>query len=136
MATAGNGYDFGVFPGNGDGTFGPGSASPWAMATTNYFVKAADVNGDGWPDLVFGGNDHLTVATNRADGTFAFDPVRRHWGDTYGVAAGDLNGDGRPELVVTDHDDNLLRVLDGNARRRWPPTIRPPASATATAGAS
>ncbi len=108
-------YDFGVFAGNGDGTFQPRTSINMGYGYYNYFVKTVDVNGDGWPDLVFGGNDHVTVATNRANGSIGFDLVRRNWGSTYGVAMGDLNGDGVPELVITDHDDNLLRVLDGNA---------------------
>ncbi|MBN8456246.1 MAG: VCBS repeat-containing protein [Verrucomicrobia bacterium] len=109
-------YDYWIFPGNGDGSFGTRADFDLSYGYYGDFMRVADVNGDSWPDLVLAGNDHVTVATNRADGVIGFNHVRRNWYETYGTAVGDLNGDGRPELVVADHDESLLRVLDGNAR--------------------
>ncbi|WP_345714467.1 FG-GAP-like repeat-containing protein, partial [Luteolibacter yonseiensis] len=87
-------YSYWIFPGNGDGTFGTRVDFLLNYGYYNEFVKVADVNGDSWPDLLLGGYDHLTVASNRADGTFGFGYVRRNWYNTYGVAAADLDGDG------------------------------------------
>ena len=81
-------FDYWIFPGNGDGTFGARVDIDLSYGYYNHFVKAADVNGDGWPDLLIGGNDHLTVAPTGRTGRIGFDSVRRNWGDTYGIAAG------------------------------------------------
>lgn len=109
-------YDYWIIPGNGDGTFGARQDFDLSYGYYNHFFKVADINGDSWPDILMSGNDHVTVAINRADGIIGFNHVRRNWSETYGIAAGDLNGDSRPELVITDHDENVLRILDGNAR--------------------
>ncbi|MCF7733582.1 MAG: FG-GAP-like repeat-containing protein, partial [Akkermansiaceae bacterium] len=105
-----------IYPGNGDGTFGDRINIDLGSGYHYYFLKTADFNGDGWPDLLAPGYDALHTATNRADGTFGFNSVRRNWNGNYGADSGDLDGDGLPEIVVIDHDENLLRVLDGNPR--------------------
>jgi hypothetical protein len=68
----------------------------------------ADINGDGWPDLVIAnGNDILRQAVavyyNRGDGTF---PVNPDWTssdiDYHGhLDIGDVNGDGWPDVAVS-----------------------------------
>ena len=76
-------------------------------------VIAADVNGDGWVDLIstdFGTNT-LTVLTNNGRGEFfrASDPTVGL--APFAVTAVDVNGDGSLDLVSANFADNTLSVL-------------------------
>jgi len=103
---------------NGDGTFQP----PTDYQTDQPFaiVDAADLNGDGWSDIVAVRGDiyipisdrNLDVMYNRGDGTFAV-PQRFHANQLTGINAittGDFAGDGLPEIVVAG-DREYLRVV-------------------------
>ena len=100
-----------LLPGNGDGTFAPGTA-----ISSNYLVSqviAGDYNGDGKPDLILlqegeelaiNDNDQtagVLLLPGRGDGTF---------GGVSQVGTGnfflngsltDVNGDGQPDLVLS-----------------------------------
>ena len=116
----GNGCVFVRF-GNGDGTFGPSvryglAGHPWGLA-------AADLNGDGHPDLVVSEDNNfgpfpkhsLIVLVNNGDGTF-------HEGgkylpgmeETLDTAVADLNNDGKPDLIVAEAFGQRVAVLLGN----------------------
>ena len=97
-----------LFHNNGDGTFTDLTAATktgdtgWGLA-----LEAADLDGDGWPDLYiandFGDNTYLH---NEGDGTFrnvagktgVLDP-----GFGMGVAIDDYDGDGRLDLYVSNY---------------------------------
>lgn len=73
------------------------------------FVVAADVNGDGFPDIVVATNNGVTVMLNNGNGTFAA-PSTDVGGDyatwavsSESVAVVDVNGDGLPDIVVTNY---------------------------------
>jgi hypothetical protein len=95
----------------GNGAFAP--AVHYAAGSFPVSVAAADLNGDGMPDLAVINlgdgqgdadmNDNVSVLVNLGNGTFAA-------GIPYGagvspdsVTAADLNGDGMPDLAVTNH---------------------------------
>jgi hypothetical protein len=81
-----------VLPGNGDGTFGAPVFT--AVEATPTPMTVADFNGDGIPDLVFGGFVYL----GNGDGTF-----RGEWLGQIGFGAvGDFNGDGKLDVAITD----------------------------------
>jgi len=65
---------------------------------------AADLNGDGKPDLVTAnaGDGTVSVLLNRGDGTF--EPKRDYVAGTGSLATADLNGDGKPDLATANAD--------------------------------
>jgi hypothetical protein len=97
-----------LFHNNGDGTFTDVTAASktgdtsWGLA-----LEAADLDGDGWPDL-YVANDfgNHTYLHNEGDGTFrnlarktgVLDP-----GFGMGVAIDDFDGDGRLDLYVSNY---------------------------------
>jgi uncharacterized protein (TIGR03437 family) len=107
-----------VLPGNGDGTFGSGTAydlrlTPWAVLTVG------DFNGDGKPDLAAVTGQTLFVFLN--DGKANFKMIStpgEPWNFAPGIAAGDFNGDGVLDLVVSGQSgafaaNGLVQVLLG-----------------------
>src|ERR1035438_7873077 len=111
--------------GKGDGTFGVA-----ASYSTGQFpvlqVQAADLNGDGKPDVVAavanpnGQGGGVQVFLNKGDGTLQA-PANVTFADSgitpQGFAIGDVNGDGHADLVVAYVDANVtfkLAVLLGN----------------------
>jgi hypothetical protein len=87
-------------------------------------VTTADVNGDGKPDIICGGNNfspYLFLWTNNGAGSFASAPVPFITSGITCVVAADVNGDGKPDLVLTTSQVTVLTnngsgafVLSGN----------------------
>ncbi|MCY2991072.1 MAG: VCBS repeat-containing protein, partial [Planctomycetota bacterium] len=101
-----------VFLQQSDGSFGP----PTTYSATRDIetVAVADVNGDGQPDLVVGGADHITILAGRADGTFWPANASGIPGGFMGTfVLGDLNDDGLPDLVAENPAAMTLGVLLG-----------------------
>src|SRR5262249_28208701 len=85
--------DISLFPGNGDGTFGAATSIP--VPGRSERIGAADLNGDGHPDLVTTDetNNTVTVSLGRGDGTFqAADSLPAGTG-AFGFRITDLDGD-------------------------------------------
>lgn len=98
-----------VLLGNGDGTFQP--AVDYSLdGQDSTAIAVADVNGDGFPDLIIGNqcqnnNDcssgSVSVMQGNGDGTFQAATDYSSGGRyVYSIAVGDVNGDGKPDIVL------------------------------------
>src|SRR6478752_6237157 len=118
----------GVFPGNGNLTFG----APIISTTAPFRFKMADFNGDGLLDVgmimqqeSFGTD---TIATALGNGNGTFQAIRTQTGSSVlenlrisdDLETGDLNGDGTPDLLVFNYASNDVSVFivnpDGSLR--------------------
>lgn len=81
------------------------------------YVVAADVNGDGIPDLIVVNHDNTvsvlinTTAPGAAIASFALQRAFPVGNTAQSVAVADINGDGRPDLIVTNYGDSTISVL-------------------------
>ena len=118
----------GVFPGNGNLTFG----APIISTTAPFKFKMADFNGDGLLDVGMimqqdsFGTDTIGTALGNGNGTFQ--AVRTQTGSSVlenlrisnDLEPGDVNGDGTPDLVVFNYASNDVSVFivnpDGSLR--------------------
>ncbi len=90
-----------VLLGNGDGTFQ--LAGMYAQSSNIRLGKvvAADLNGDGKPDLVIlASNRMLGVLLGNGDGTFQQPTYTNLLQDPYDIVAADFNGDGKTDLAI------------------------------------
>jgi hypothetical protein len=101
-------------------TFAP--QKTFAVGDTPRGVAAADVNGDGRPDLAVANQVDKTVSvllntTAAGSGAASFAAQQTFAvGDTpSGVAAGDVNGDGRPDLAVANLFSGVSVLLNTTA---------------------
>lgn len=97
-------------------SFAPGRALP-ATLPGAYAVEAADVNGDGAPDLIVASrlDGRLVWFPNRAGadatGSALFEAPRLIADKLNGlesVAVADVNGDARPDVVTATYDDDTV----------------------------
>lgn len=109
----------GLFANNGNGSFtaATGSAHIGLGSFYAHGVEVADLDADGFPDLLLTGYDGLRLLANMGDGTFREVPPEEHGIATDGwhssAAAADLNSDGHLDLY-------LVRYVD------WSPSNHPP----------
>jgi hypothetical protein len=100
-----------VFWGAGDGTFPTSGA--WQVGKGVRWVEAADVDGDGRPDLltadVFPNN--ISILRNAGERKLRHAEVVRVGVNPRMVRAADLDGDGRIDLVVPNQADHDLAIL-------------------------
>ncbi len=112
----------GVFPGNGNLTFG----APIISTTAPFKFKMADFNGDGLLDVAMilqqpsFGTDLIGTALGNGNGTFQ--AVRTQTGSSVlenlrisnDLEPGDVNGDGTPDFVVFNYASNDVSVFIAN----------------------
>jgi hypothetical protein len=116
LISANNGNTLTVLTNNGNGGFGFSSTISTGLGYTpncTCSLCAADVNHDGWADLVCanGLNNTLMVFTNNASGGFVFSATLAVGIGAWSVCAADVNGDGRLDLICAD---GTLTVLTNN----------------------
>ena len=113
----GNGKTLSVLTNNGSGVFG--SNATLNVGTGPMSVIAADINGDGRPDLICAnyGNNTLTVLTNNGGGVFGSNATLNVGTGPFSVTAADINGDGKLDLICANFGNgfgNTLSVLTNN----------------------
>jgi hypothetical protein len=97
------------------GTFAAQSTTPYASGSGLEWVKVADLNNDGHPDLLtanFLSNDVSVLLSNGSGGFAAAVPYAVGTGP-YTVDTGDLNGDGRLDLVAANTNSANFSVRLG-----------------------
>jgi hypothetical protein len=109
-----------ILLGNGDGTFTVGEGIPNNIS--DYYIAAADFNGDHIPDIAISGCDSsnncsIQVFLGKGDGTFTPSASLPYGGDQ--VVTGDFNADGHQDLavltaVLTSSSTSQLAVFLGN----------------------
>src|ERR1035437_949373 len=103
-----------IWTNNGSGFFG--SNATLTVGNQPNFVVAADVNCDGFVDLIsanYAANT-LTVLTNNGSGVFGSNATLNVGRGPYCVAAADINGDGKVDLISANGVDYTLTVLTNN----------------------
>ena len=100
-----------VLTNNGYGSFIPAETNVAGWKPVS--VAAADVNGDGFPDLITANNNQntLTVMTNDGTGHFVLSSSPDAGPAPGFVTAADVNRDGKMDLICANQWDNTLTVL-------------------------
>ena len=99
---------------------------PHMISVQGAAVAAGDVDHDGHPDLISGGDPLLTIF--RGDGQGGLAPFSHVPGGQNPVdfALADLNEDGNIDLVVANHDTDYLTLLLGDGQGFFQPAANSP----------
>jgi len=130
LATASHTADtVAVLLNDGDGTYADpveyDIGTP-AQPDRPYWVAAADLDGDGLPDLATANRDTNTVSVLLGNGDGTFQPSLEFVAgiSPYALCAADLNADGALDLATADYSSDNVTVL--TSRARWTSRIEAP----------
>ena len=90
-----------------------------------HFIKVADVNQDGKPDIVVANSEAGTLTILLGDGRGRFSPSAGspvpagHLPNDIAVA--DMNHDGHPDLIIANHQSPYITILLGDGRGGFRP---------------
>ena len=107
-----------IYMNNGNGTFASKVDYNVVGGRGAFSMCAADLTGDGYPDLIVAACDSNDVAVlmNNENGTFAA-PVYYNTGsgsEPFAVTAADVSGDGKPDIITANYGTNTVGVLVNN----------------------
>ena len=101
---------------NGDGTFTEAGNRIPVRGTSNAVLEA-DINIDGFPDIIIGNNGPNVILINGGNGFFSNQSGARlpQLNDiTQDLALGDIDSDGDLDLLAGNEDDNRVLLNNGN----------------------
>jgi hypothetical protein len=96
------------------------TTNTYSVGSSPFAVAVADVNGDGYPDLITANStgNSLTVLTNNRAGIFGFNATLPVGADPVFVVAASINGSAKPALVSANANTSAgagtLTVLTNN----------------------
>ena len=106
-----------VLTNNGFGAFGSNATINLGAGSQPYTVVAADINGDGKPDLIAPNVNlgALLVFTNNGSGVFGSNATVNVGGEPIGVlVVTNFDGHGTMALIDSDYANNLLTIFTNN----------------------
>ncbi len=91
-------------------------AAVYSVGSGPYSVTAADLNGDGKPDLAVANvnSNNVSILLGNGNGTFQAAVNYGAGSGPFSVTAADLNGDGKLDLAVANYSSNNVSILLGN----------------------
>jgi FG-GAP-like repeat len=117
--------DVSVLLGRGNGTFSPAHtyaiAGPNSIGLLPFALSAGDLTGAGFPDLVTGGINSVTVMRNDGFGGFTAEQSYPVGLDVACTQLGDFNGDGHPDIVATGTGTLNAQILLNNGNGTFRP---------------
>lgn len=119
-------YQVSVHLGDGTGSFATRNDYPAVGGPRS--IAVADLDGDGWLDLVTANSRANSVSVLRGLGAGTLAP-RVGYGTglaPYSVAVGDLTGDGVLDLVTANYSNNTISLLRGNGDATFAPRVEIP----------
>jgi hypothetical protein len=109
-----NGTAVRVFINTGGGTFAP--AVPYVTGSQPYAIGLADVNGDGFLDIVTANlnSDDMSVLVNQGGGTFVVSAPIAVGNTPFGLVLNDFNADGKVDVAIVRQAPAGVSVFLGN----------------------
>jgi autotransporter-associated beta strand protein len=118
VGTSTNG-DVLVLLGNGNGTYRP----PISITTGGPIaVSTADINADGFSDIVAANGASIAIVLSNGNGTFQ-PVVQLPTAASECAAAGDLNGDGKVDVVYSSRNPQSIGIFFGNGDGTFGPRV-------------